>query len=1505
MKKVLICLSLIFLAVLAGCKKKDIDKPNPDNENKDPIIESIRVVDRSGKELKEDSVFAGLERTYDHSNIYVWTIYSNDTHKDVTKDATFSEVDLKEAKDEKITVSYDRFETSYTLHILENSVTSITVDYTNCKLLYPVGSVFNSAGLVVRGTFADGTTDSITDYKLSVGNSIADITTPFQTVGKKQIVVTCGKLTKEFDILVYQDNYTSSYDYKMDFLADEVILDEKGAYEFVTPFEAMNNAIATMHINHTHLETKEANGSDINHTYATETYHSFLAIPTEDGMEITLPYATDIFLLAGDLYGAKIYFKQGNQTYEAFGHNGNYTSQLYCSLEAGTYQLVSSKANVRLYNITFHSSRATASDIELDTKDMKKIYSIGQGLDLNGLKVYYVWEDGTKSIASTSSVSYRILNSNNNTVSSLDAEGTYTVIISLGNLSKRFNIEVTDNRRFRGIELDTTNVTKEFSGTEFQYNNLKVYGVAATGRELLTEGRDYEVTLSYDNQVVTGFTTPGTYIVTVTYIGTGCENNKGFYTVKYTKEVSRMSLDISAVKTEYYVGDSVDLSNLKVLLEYNDSNRDQLSLSSIKREIRKNGQSFTELSEVGTYEIIIKYQNFEEKFTITVSPQRVYERIELDTSEVTKSFTGTGFNSNKLKAYAIDTGGNRKEVSNGDLKVVLTLAGNEVSSFSSSGTYTVYVFYVGSIECTNDTASYDVTYTARRVQFGYSGPSVPLESWYEDIIYPINYSDYIKVPDDTYVFLGFGGDIEGQSFIKIYVEKKKTGSACTYTYVTPRYEYITSSTSASSPTIPSYLLKNNEIFDHYELDTQKSTANYKLYIAVCREEVVSPNVTIHSLTTASIDIPSTYTGTITVNGILTDSDGVEIPFTNLTQEFHSLDSNKQYTISGSIEANGSTAKILPTTFSTHVAGTLTSITEDQALRHISATSIEIDCAPYIHSLPNGYQLVGFQLIKETGEVVREEAYTLGMETVYFTGLEENTKYSISSCYKEIEPVVFSIPTQEETKFTYDFCFVGFWIISYGDELYRVRMQYQGDTLYTWYVGNFNYFDNMRFCQFAMPNELSDYTVIGCETPLYNITEDIDVEVILVKKNPNQEIVAFYGFQQVLLDYQVVASGATVSYPAPPATVEWGKYTYTFDSWAGPYSIYYNGEVKVYNAIYKCTNETETSNLVYPLKFYIFTDKLYRERIVYSYSQYYVDYSERIYLATGEDVTSTLTFTPANGADSFSYGDYSGLLPDTEYIYKGVLIYDLLDGNGNQTKEYTYSFKTMALNATKNVTITCKKSPRYAYSLQVAANKNNFDSYIFFYDHYVRELYNDEHIEWKGYTLGYLKDTEPVYIYYADRETLDDDTVMTYVYPSKSLSYQLDEIREVEIEDISVEYVMGEHGISHSYITVKGKNVAYADLNIMCPADYQEFGGGLPNAIAIANYEKTVSDDEVVYVWYAAWELGAEHQYDCFSMRVSDIHYIVAGESHSGFCQIADVETVDNKTIAHFTIDMWY
>lgn len=356
MKKIGIFLCLLLIFFVSGCQEstEDTDPKTP------PVkveLEKIQVMDKDGEELSTISLYqAAVETEYNHEGVFVWAFYSNETHKDVTKDAKFSEVDLTKPGLVKVTVSYEDKKAEYNLDILENKVKTLTLGTLNCKRLFEKDSLFDSAGLVVKAEFSDGTFKPITEYNLSLiynGTPWQSLATPLTSLGSYRVRVTAGTAQEEYEILVYEPLSSSHFGLKIDSLVANLTLDDSGKYSYKTAETIFESDSVTVQASGVSLHTKDAQGNDIHHVYNTKEYNAYMMIPTSYGLEITLTETTEVFIVAGNQYGSKIDLQGASGTYTMFGNINNYTSVLYAKLEPGTYQLISSSSTTVLYEIEF------------------------------------------------------------------------------------------------------------------------------------------------------------------------------------------------------------------------------------------------------------------------------------------------------------------------------------------------------------------------------------------------------------------------------------------------------------------------------------------------------------------------------------------------------------------------------------------------------------------------------------------------------------------------------------------------------------------------------------------------------------------------------------------------------------------------------------------------------------------------------------------------------------------------------------------------------------------------------------------------------------------------------------------------------------------------------------------------------------------------------------------------------------------------------------------------
>ena len=117
-------------------------------------------------------------QTFDATGLVIWANYSDSTKEKIT-DYTISKTTALATSDTTITISGTRGSQSYsydfTITVAENSVDSISITTQPTNITYAQGECFNPAGMVVKATYANGTTATLasTDYTLSPDASTA------------------------------------------------------------------------------------------------------------------------------------------------------------------------------------------------------------------------------------------------------------------------------------------------------------------------------------------------------------------------------------------------------------------------------------------------------------------------------------------------------------------------------------------------------------------------------------------------------------------------------------------------------------------------------------------------------------------------------------------------------------------------------------------------------------------------------------------------------------------------------------------------------------------------------------------------------------------------------------------------------------------------------------------------------------------------------------------------------------------------------------------------------------------------------------------------------------------------------------------------------------------------------------------------------------------------------------------------------------------------------------
>ena len=112
--------------------------------------------------------------TFNHTGVVVTATYSDASHGDVSALAEFSEPDMTTTGEKTITVSYGGKSTTYTIEVVNPTVTGISLSGTY-PTRFNVGDAFSHTGMTVTAEFNDFSEDEVTDdatftgYNMSVG----------------------------------------------------------------------------------------------------------------------------------------------------------------------------------------------------------------------------------------------------------------------------------------------------------------------------------------------------------------------------------------------------------------------------------------------------------------------------------------------------------------------------------------------------------------------------------------------------------------------------------------------------------------------------------------------------------------------------------------------------------------------------------------------------------------------------------------------------------------------------------------------------------------------------------------------------------------------------------------------------------------------------------------------------------------------------------------------------------------------------------------------------------------------------------------------------------------------------------------------------------------------------------------------------------------------------------------------------------------------------------------
>ena len=395
-------------------------------------------------------------------------------------------------------------------------------------------------------------------------------------------------------------------------------------------------------------------------------------------------------------------------------------------------------------------------------------------------------------------------------------------------------------------------------------------------------------------------------------------------------------------------------------------------------------------------------------------------------------------------------------------------------------------------------------------------------------------------------------------------------------------EEVISGEAAMAPKNPSDYFDNNNnavyTFDKWDKDFSSITSNtdVKAVFKVKEKVGIDYLAIINSGTSADITIEKSNSTSIYNLRVMDESNHLIQAVSNPTDkiELTNLNANTTYKISGTcmFYFNGSLQEvnIVESSFKTGIYDDIQTINDSYVIDNesVSSTSLCVDLTSYIDNAPDGFELKGVALVDSNDELIGEKEYD-GSPIVFFDDLTPDTEYTTYFFYDKIKTNTLTAWTHQASGNEYRYYFIGFVIQTHPNDpnMKCARVIYNdpddGEVLlYRYYVSSGNSVYNIADpFSFRLPIKYEGYKVIGDYSKLQNITDDIDVEVMLMPNSSSvdtdKHLVVFKNNNGSIISSKWVNDGGSITPPVIGTDFEFtlpketADYAYVF-KWYSPY-----------------------------------------------------------------------------------------------------------------------------------------------------------------------------------------------------------------------------------------------------------------------------------------------------------------------------------------------------------------
>ena len=336
------------------------------------------------------------------------------------------------------------------------------------------------------------------------------------------------------------------------------------------------------------------------------------------------------------------------------------------------------------------------SYLEVDTKNIKQTYNVGEKIDLKDLVVTVHFNNNTKRVVDN--YEYSLTDEYNNSVNPLEIDrvGRIDVKISFGNISKSFSIfskgsyDVGYTMRYQALDelYDTAIGYHNFVDNDYIMQSPYFKLIANSSKLTRVDNKNNPLSEKYNDI---------NYFEAINLSKDGgakfelTHNAIVSFLVKASETTNILISNLSSEETQITKFQSIDFnSNLKLISTYLTQGIYQLDTL--------NGEAYL----------------FENNIYIsdtTIDNVKTYKSLGLELGHVKKEFVDEAFNYDGLYVKGIYDNGAYDSILPSDYKVELIYNNKVVDNFKLSGEYIVQITYIGLNPTLDFRTSYKVTYS--------------------------------------------------------------------------------------------------------------------------------------------------------------------------------------------------------------------------------------------------------------------------------------------------------------------------------------------------------------------------------------------------------------------------------------------------------------------------------------------------------------------------------------------------------------------------------------------------------------------------------------------------------------------------------------------------------------------------------------------------------------------------------------------------------------------------